>query len=301
MKERFLVRTADQADFVLPKAFESISKGFSRWTIVNGESGSVHQEFNICELEPGGQVDTHLHTFEESVYVLEGELICETGDGSFALEKGDYGLIHVGAAHGYKNRGASKVRWVEMLAPQPRLWKDGDVFPVKGRVEQVGEPIKVNPRDTRTRFFGNITDQHMDPGKQSQELLAVSGSMRTALLVYTGITVKMMVDSDLGAHLHTMFMVKYIPGGGAGSHDHPFEETYMILDGEVEAWFDNQTFTLKPGDVAWAGVGCVHGFKNKTNTTVQWLETSAPQSPSRHAYRFGRDWDYFEEQLKNEK
>ena len=37
----------------------------------------------------------------------------------------------------------------------------------------------------------------MDPGKQSQDLLAVSASMRTALLVYSGITVKMMVDSDL--------------------------------------------------------------------------------------------------------
>ena len=35
----------------------------------------------------------------------------------------------------------------------------------------------------------------MDVGKQSQDLLAVSASMRTALLVYSGITVKMMVDS----------------------------------------------------------------------------------------------------------
>ena len=300
MQERFLVRTADQADFVLPQAFEGISKGFRRWSIVNGGSGSVHQEFNICELEPGGSVDTHLHSFEESVYVLEGELICKTGDGAFALEPGDYGIIHVAAPHAFQNRSQSKVRWVEMLAPQPRQWKEGDTFAVQAPIAQAGEPIRVNPRDPRTRFFGNITNQHMDPGKQSQELLAVSGSMRTALLVYTGITVKMMVDSDLGAYLHTMFMVKYIPGGGAGSHDHPFEETYMILDGEVEAWFDNNTFTLRAGDVAWSGVGCVHGFKNKTDTTVQWLETSVPQSPSRYAYRFGRDWDYFEEQLKKE-
>lgn len=299
MKERFLVRKAEQAEFVLPKAFEKISKGFKRWTIVNGETGSVHQEFNICELEPGGSIDAHLHAFEESVYVLEGELICDTGDGVFALSPGDYGIIHVAAKHAFRNRSGAKVRWVEMLAPQPRLWKEGDTY-AQLPFNHPGEPLRVDPRDPRSRFFGNITAQHMDPSKQSQELLAVSGSMRTALLVYTGITVKMMVDSDLGAYLHTMFMVKYIPGGGAGSHDHPFEETYMIVDGEVEAWFDNNTFTLKPGDVAWAGVGCVHGFKNKTNTTVQWLETSAPQAPKRYAYRFGRDWDYFEEKIKGE-
>jgi quercetin dioxygenase-like cupin family protein len=185
-----------------------------------------------------------------------------------------------------------------MLAPQPRQWKEGDTYAVVPPFSHDGPPIPVDPRDPRTRFFGNITTQHMDPTKQSQELLAVSGSMRTALLVYTGITVKMMVDSDLGAYLHTMFMVQYIPGGGAGSHDHPFEETYMILDGEVEAWFDNQNYTLRAGDVAWAGVGCVHGFRNATNTTVRWLETSAPQSPKRYAYRFARDWDYLENKLK---
>ncbi|MEX2161956.1 MAG: cupin domain-containing protein [Anaerolineales bacterium] len=297
MQERFLVRTASQADFVFPPAFEGISKGFRRWSVVNGESGSVHQEFNICELEPGGSIDSHLHSFEESIYVLEGELICETEDGVFALNNGDYGVIHVAARHAFRNRSGATVRWVEMLAPQPRLWKEGDTY-AQPPFARTGELLRIDPRDPRTRFFGNITAQHMDPAKQSQELLAVSGSMRTALLVYTGITVKMMVDSDLGAYLHTMFMVKYIPGGGAGSHDHPFEETYLILDGEVEAWFDNHTFTLKPGDVAWSGVGCVHGFRNKTNTTVQWLETSAPQPPRRYAYRFGRDWDYFEAKIK---
>jgi quercetin dioxygenase-like cupin family protein len=300
MPSYHLVCTAEQAAFELPPAFTTISHGFRRWSIVNRETGSVHQEFNICELEPGGSINAHIHTFEESLYVMEGQLVVETGDGRFALENGDYGIIHVAAPHAIRNMGVNTVRWVEMLAPQPRLWKSGDVYSVVPPYAYTGDPIRVNPRDPRTRFFGNITAQHMDPTKQSQELLALSGSMRTALLVYTGITVKMMVDSDLGAYLHTMFMVKYIPGGGAGSHDHPFEETYMILDGQVEAWFDNQNYVLKAGDIAWAGVGCVHGFRNTAATTVQWLETSAPQSPSRYAYRFGRDWDYLENQLKNE-
>lgn len=298
MSDYHLVRTAEQADFIVPEIFKPISNGFTRWSIVNRESGSVHQEFNICELEPGGSIDAHIHTFEESFYVMEGQLTVETGDGRFWLENGDYGVVHVAAPHAMRNMGSEKVRWVEMLAPQPRLWKPGDAYAIAAPFKYEGDGLPVDARDPRTRFFGNITGQHMDPGQQSQELLAVSGSMRTALMVYTGITVKMMVDSDLGAYLHTMFMVKYIPGGGAGSHDHPFEETYMILDGEVEAWFDNNTYTLKAGDTAWAGVGCVHGFRNATDTTVQWLETSSPQSPSRYAYRFDRDWDYFEEKNK---
>jgi uncharacterized cupin superfamily protein len=73
----------------------------------------------------------------------------------------------------------------------------------------------------------------------------------------------------------------------------------MILEGEVDSWFDGHEYRLRPGDVAWAGVGCVHGFRNASNTaTVRWLETSAPQPPSRYAYRFARDWDYLANKLK---
>jgi quercetin dioxygenase-like cupin family protein len=298
MPSRHLVRTTDQAAFEVPPAFAALSKGFRRWSIVNGES-SVHQEFNICELDPGGSIDTHIHSFEESIYVLEGQLICETRDGLFALKEGDYGIIHVAAPHAYYNTGSGRTRWVEMLAPQPRRGGSGDTYPAEP-LGHSGPPIPVNPRDPRTRFFGNITPEHMDPARQSQDLLAVSGSMRTALLVYTGITVKMMVDSDLGAYLATMFMVQYEPGGGVGNHDHPFEETYMILEGEVDAWFDEQHYRLKPGDTAWAGVGCIHRFRYPQNEIVRWLETSAPQPPARYAYRFARDWDYLENALQKE-
>jgi len=169
---------------------------------------------------------------------------------------------------------------------------------VAAPIAQTGSPQRINARDPRTRYFGNITAQHMEPGKQSQELLAVSASMRSALLVYSGITVKMMVDSQLGAFLQTMFMVQYEAKGGlASSHDHPFEETYLITDGQVDAWFDGHEYVLRPGDIAWAGVGCIHGFRNTSGNIVRWLETSAPQPPARYSYRFARDWSYLEEAL----
>lgn len=89
-------------------------------------------------------------------------------------------------------------------------------------------------------------------------------------------------------------------GGLAGAHDHPFEETYMILEGEVDAWFDGEHYRLKPGDVAFAAVGCIHEFSNPANAPVRWLETQAPQPPSRYSYRFARDWTYLEDVLHEE-
>ena len=87
----------------------------------------------------------------------------------------------------------------------------------------------------------------MDPAKQSQDLLEVTASMRTALLVYGGINVKMMVDPDLGAQLATMFMVQYDPDGATGPHDHPFEETYFFLEGQAEATFDGKAGCRRRG------------------------------------------------------
>lgn len=297
MKSLHLVRTADQASFETPAAYARISSGYRRWSVVNRESGSVHQEFGICELDAAGRIDSHVHSFEESIYMLEGEIVVETGDGTFLLRPGDYGVFLVAAPHAIRNESGQRARWAEMLAPQPRLATEGDVFPVAA-LPNKGPAVPLDARDPRTRFFGNITPAHMEPARQSQDLLAVSASMRTALLVYSGITVKMMVDSQLGAYLATMFMVKYEPNGLASSHDHPFEETYLITEGTVDAWFDDAKYVLKPGDIAWAGVGCIHGFRNTSNTTVTWLETSAPQPPARYSYRFARDWSHLDQVLQ---
>jgi quercetin dioxygenase-like cupin family protein len=121
--------------------------------------------------------------------------------------------------------------------------------------------------------------------------------MRTALLVYSGITVKMMVDTDLDAQLSTMFMVQYAPDGIAGPHDHPFEETYFFLEGEIEAELDGEVHTVRAGDVVFAGVGSVHGFFNTGAGRVRWIETQAPQPPARHSYRWVDDWRRFGESL----
>lgn len=294
MPGRHLVRTADQAEYLVPAAFADLSEGFRRWSIVNGETGSVHQEFGICELDAGGTIDAHVHSFEESLYMLDGEVVCDTGDGSFLLQPGDYGVIPVAAPHRFRNVSSGVARWAEMLAPQPRLGSAGDTYPVDGS-PLPETAVGVDPRDPRSRYFGHIEPENMDAGRQTQDMLAVSASMRTALLVYSGITVKMMVDSDLSSALLTMFMVQYEPRGLAGAHDHPFEESYMILEGEVEAKFDGVAYRLSPGDVAFAGVGSIHEFRNVGDTLVRWLETQAPQPPGRHSYRFARDWMYFEE------
>jgi quercetin dioxygenase-like cupin family protein len=282
---RHLVGRADEASFAV------VSPGFTRWTVVDEHTtAGVHTGFGLCELAPGGTVPARVQSFEECCYLLSGSVVLQTAEGAALLRAGDYGLLPVGLAHSWHNDGERPARWARMLAPQPRSRYGDDTIAVPALARTAAVPVDV--RDPRNRCFGHFDPAAMDVDKQSQEQLAVSASMRTALLVYSGITVKMMVDSDLGAQLTTMFMVQYAPDGVAGPHDHPFEETYLFLTGEAEAQFDGERYRLGPGDVAFAGVGCVHGFRNVGTGPLRWLETQAPQPPRRHSYRFVRDWDY---------
>jgi quercetin dioxygenase-like cupin family protein len=296
MTAAHLVRRAGEADLAVPPGWSGHSEGYRRWSVVDEAAGAVHTGFGICELEPGGSVAAHVHSFEESLHVLEGELLLTWAGGTVRLRQGDYGLLPVGVPHALRGAGAAVARWADMLAPQPRARLGGDTYFVPPLAE--GPAVAVDVRDPRTRAFGHIEPANMEVGQQTQERLAVSASMRTALLVYSGITVKMMVDTELGAELQTMFMVQYEPAGIAGTHDHPLEETYLILEGEVDASFDGDRYRLGAGDVAWAGVGCVHGFSNPAGRPVRWLETQAPQPPARHSYRFTRDWDYLRDALR---
>ena len=292
MSPRHLVRTGGDAAWGVPAALEGHVDGFRRWTIVDEQAGAVSTGFGIGEMDPGGRIDWHVHSYEESLYVLDGEVVLSTTEAAVLLRPGDYALVPLGQAHALANRSSGPARWATMSAPQPRPDHAGDTYFVPALPER--EPISVDVRDPRTRSFGHIEAENMDAAKQTQDMLAVSANMRTALLVYSGVTVKMMVDSDLGAQLSTMFMVQNDEGGGAGPHDHPFEETYMILEGAVDATFDGEAYRLQTGDVAWAGAGCVHAFNNKGPGVVRWLETQAPAPPPRHSYRFARDWEYLE-------
>jgi len=287
-------------DIRLKPAYPGHAKSFSRCPVVDASAGSVHMGVGLCSLQAGGRIDSHLHSFEESVYVLEGNPTLVLDGRGYPLAPGACGLIPVGVQHAWLGPTRGTARWIDMMAPQPRP---------EGAEEDtyfLGPPSKVEMadldiRDPRSRHFFRMAEDDIAVDKLKIGARAdapkVSASMNTALLAYSGIALKMLVDKRLDAQLHTMFMVEYQPGGVAHPHDHPMEESYIILDGEVDAVGDGRRYTLRKGDVFWTGVGCVHAFYNTSKGTVRWLETQSPPLPDRHGYRFSRDWEYLKEKL----
>jgi quercetin dioxygenase-like cupin family protein len=289
------VHKAADIELAEPPELRDRDSGLRRARLVGRHVDAVHSGLALCSMEPGAEVGTHLHSTEQSFYVLRGnpEVILEGA--AYRLAPDECGLAPVGVPHAWRNRNDEEAVWLEANAPAPRLSGPPDTF-------WTGEPLpsaageSPDIRDPRTRTFFRLGLGEMDVDNlkvgAAVDAPTVSASMATALLAYSGIAVKMLVNERLGAVLHTMFMVEYQPGGIAQPHDHPLEETYYILEGEVEAMADDEVFTLGEGDVFWTGVGCVHAFENKSGGRVRWLETQSPQPPANHSYRFNRDWEY---------
>lgn len=290
---------ARAADIKLFPAYPGKSLGYRRSSVVDRSVGSVHTALGLCELDEGGHIDVHVHSFEEQFYITEGKPTLVLDGRGYALEPGACGVIPVGTPHAWLGPAGGTAKWIDFMSPIPRENGPRDTFFLGPAGDVKVAPVDI--RDPRTRHFFRMADDDIDVEKlkvgSRVDAPKVSASMATALLAYSGIAVKMLVDQRLSAALGTMFMVEYQPGGVAHPHDHPLEEAYVILHGEVEAVADDKTYTLKTGDVLWTSVGCIHAFYNRTNTTVRWLETQSPQPPARHSYRFSRDWEYLEEKL----
>ena len=273
------------------------SHGLTRCVLIGGDTGATHTGLMMVALEDG-YVNEHLHSFESSFYVFSGDPVLYQDGRGIRLEPNACGALPVGVPHAWRSEG--RAEWIEMLSPLPRgPGQPPDTFFLGPAPERPA--ARLDLRDPRNRNLFHLREADMDAAALSRGSKTgeptVSASMATAALLYSGITVKMLVDRRLDAQLHTMFMVGYQPGAVAHPHDHPFEESYVMLEGEVDVVADGDRYTLRPGDVFWTGVGCIHAFYETRGGTVKWLETSAPGPPDRHSYRFERDWEYLAERL----
>ncbi|HUY42879.1 MAG TPA: cupin domain-containing protein [Acidimicrobiales bacterium] len=284
-----------------PANYEGHSTGFRQQILISRELGSPHMTLSVGHLDTGGHVETQLHSFEVSLYVFSGKLAVTTLGKTTLLEPDHCMCLPLATSYSLRALDGP-VKWLQMASPAELT--DGrrqDTF-FTGEVLVETTPELPDMRDPRNRNAVRFDSDSMDlkrlAGGADVNAPTVSPSMATALLAYSGIGVKMLIDQQVGAQLHTMFIVDYQPTAIAHPHDHPFEEAYVFVEGEVHALVDGELMVFHPGDVLWAGVGADHGFENRSSGLVRWIEVQAPQPPSRHSYRFSREWEHLAAKLQ---
>ena len=113
----------------------------------------------------------------------------------YPLMPGACGVVPVSVSHAWLGP-VSGARWIDMLAPQPRMnGAVDDTFFLGPAATDDVEPFDI--RDPRSRHLFRVDDRDIAlEGLKAGAIDAptVSASMSTALLAYSGIAVKMLVD-----------------------------------------------------------------------------------------------------------
>lgn len=67
----------------------------------------------------------------------------------------------------------------------------------------------------------------------------------------------------------SFFVVQFSQGKGPKKHRHPYEETFIVLDGEIEAIVDGDTQLLGNDMIAVIPAHTWHEFKNRSEKTAR--------------------------------
>jgi quercetin dioxygenase-like cupin family protein len=252
------------------------SEGFEVATLVDRATGSHHVELAVCRLAPGGHVGGHLHPFEESFFMFEGDVVLTIDRDHHAISANDFGFVPVSAPHGWRNVGDEPAVWYRIRSPQPRrVGPAQGTFPVPDLdLAAVGRA----PRETHplSRNVGRFAESDLPaPGP-----LTMPGAHGHNI---RDVAVRMMVDDVLGSVHHQMFMVQFEPSAedrfSGSAHYHDFEEAYFVVSGRGEVELEGERFMTSAGDLVWEATGIMHAWRAVGDEPLRFIELMAPRPP----------------------
>ena len=77
------------------------------------------------------------------------------------------------------------------------------------------------------------------------------------------------------------------PGGGPGPHRHDFEETFVVLEGEMEATFRGEKSTVHAGETINIPSNAPHQFHNASSEAVRMICICSPAGNDRFFLEVG--------------
>lgn len=77
------------------------------------------------------------------------------------------------------------------------------------------------------------------------------------------------------------------PGGGPGPHRHDFEETFILLEGELEMTFRGEKSIVRAGDTVNIPSSAPHQFHNASSGPVRMLCICSPAGNDRFFLELG--------------
>ena len=116
------------------------------------------------------------------------------------------------------------------------------------------------------------------PPDDPARTLVVSRADDPALphLGVVGDTYTVLLTGEDTAGRFTLIDMHVPPGGGPPPHRHDFEETFSVLEGEVEVMFRGASSVLRAGETANVPANAPHAFRNAGDRAARLLCICSP-------------------------
>jgi quercetin dioxygenase-like cupin family protein len=114
------------------------------------------------------------------------------------------------------------------------------------------------------------------PDDLSRDLTIVRSDENLKHLGVAGNTYTTLLRGKDTAGRYCLIDMYVLPNGGPPPHRHDFEESFTVLEGEIEATFRGKTLTLKAGDVIAIPANAPHRFQNKAAQPARLLCICSP-------------------------
>ena len=120
---------------------------------------------------------------------------------------------------------------------------------------------------------GSANDTTGQPG---QRTLALAQLDKLPHIGLVGDTYTITVTGERTAGRFCVVDMHIPPGGGSPPHRHDFEETFTVLEGEMEATFRGQKSIVRAGDTINIPANAPHQFHNTSAEPVRMLCICSP-------------------------
>jgi quercetin dioxygenase-like cupin family protein len=114
------------------------------------------------------------------------------------------------------------------------------------------------------------------PADDLQRNLVIQNADEAAHVGLVGDTYTILLSGTDTAGQFCLVDMHVPPGGGPPPHRHDFEETFILLEGDLQATFRGETRTASAGDTIHIPANAPHQFHNSSSKPVRMLCICSP-------------------------
>ncbi|MFI6390091.1 cupin domain-containing protein [Nonomuraea sp. NPDC050540] len=244
------------------------------WATVKAGVEDTQGRFTLMENRGGGSIPPHVHdTFDEFVYVVEGDLGLDYDGTTHHLTAGMSFLVPRGVTHAMRNLGpdGSAVHALQLSAPAgwERYMEDIAEAGLGGdwtKANEVGKPYGM-------RYHTGEGDADEWGDKERFFVLDAGEARPGRIAVPPAFSVKARTaDTDGLFSLLEVVVAQPIP---RHTH-HVADECVYVLNGELEIEFDGRSHTAGAGQFVLLPHGVPHALRPGSNPPPRVIQISSP-------------------------